>query len=226
MLAESRAKVGEVQVVVDVEDAEVLVDGRSIGRSPLAETVFVEPGSRVVQAKAAGGRIAQESILATAGGRETVRLTLGAASAGAAPLATATSTTGPVEVPPPSGGPNTGVVIAGYGLAAAAAGAGIVFAIVSSGKASDAETRRSELEAAGGPTACGASGCSDIQDLRSERDTFANLSLGMFVGAGVLALATTGYLVLTPRRSPQTQGARVSPWVSPKSGGVSLGGKF
>src|SRR6185503_10534547 len=53
-LAEARQKVGALSIQVSEGGAEVLVDGRSIGRSPLADEVFVDPGSRRIEARLNG----------------------------------------------------------------------------------------------------------------------------------------------------------------------------
>lgn len=53
-LAEARAKTGRLQITVDAPDAEVLVDGKKIGTSPLAEPVDVAVGQHSVEARKEG----------------------------------------------------------------------------------------------------------------------------------------------------------------------------
>ncbi|MFS8071089.1 MAG: hypothetical protein ACMG6S_32370, partial [Byssovorax sp.] len=48
---EARQKVSALSIQVNVDGAEVFVDGRSIGRSPFADDVYVEPGARTLEVK-------------------------------------------------------------------------------------------------------------------------------------------------------------------------------
>lgn len=75
-LAELEPRIARILVEVDVDGAEILVDGRARGLSPLPEPVVVEPGSHVVEVRGeliAGGRERREIILAS-GLTETVRV--------------------------------------------------------------------------------------------------------------------------------------------------------
>jgi tetratricopeptide (TPR) repeat protein len=63
-LAAARTKLGRIQITVNVAGAEVLVDGESVGQSPLAEPVDALPGTRSVVAKFSG-RMAQADVSVT-----------------------------------------------------------------------------------------------------------------------------------------------------------------
>lgn len=92
-MAALEPRIARIAVEVDVDGAEILVDGRRCGTSPLAEPVVVEPGSHVVEVRGeliAGGRERREIILAS-GLTETIRVV----SATPAP---------PPPPPPPPGG--------------------------------------------------------------------------------------------------------------------------
>ncbi len=53
-LTVARTKTARVHVVVDVDGADVFVDGEFIGRTPLPEPIDVAPGDRKVEVRAAG----------------------------------------------------------------------------------------------------------------------------------------------------------------------------
>src|SRR5690606_17528893 len=69
-------KVGRLQIAVTPEGAELLVDGASVGRAPLAEELFVMPGSREIQAQLAGYQPARELVTLGAGESRTVSVAL------------------------------------------------------------------------------------------------------------------------------------------------------
>ena len=62
LLAQARVKVGAITVRVEPAGAEVFVDGKAVGKAPLAGEVFVEPGARVIEAKLAGYEAAQACV--------------------------------------------------------------------------------------------------------------------------------------------------------------------
>jgi hypothetical protein len=96
-LATARAAVVELQVSVDDTGAEILVDGTLEGISPLADPVFVTPGSHSVEAKK-GDRSATLSVSGRAGEKKEARLTLAAtAPLAAAPAATKTAEGDPTD---------------------------------------------------------------------------------------------------------------------------------
>jgi hypothetical protein len=53
-LSKVRARVGSLTVEANVPDAEVVVDGNVVGKLPLADPIFVDPGSHGVEVKAPG----------------------------------------------------------------------------------------------------------------------------------------------------------------------------
>src|SRR5215831_7787325 len=70
-----RAKVATLEITSDQEGAEVAVDGRSYGPTPLGKPIYVDPGWReIVVRKAATGAVAVERIEAAAG--QTLALSL------------------------------------------------------------------------------------------------------------------------------------------------------
>jgi len=68
--------VGTVAVTVDVDGAEVLVDGRSRGLAPLSTPVALSPGEHVVSARADGFPAAESRVRLVGGETQTVDLRL------------------------------------------------------------------------------------------------------------------------------------------------------
>lgn len=225
----AKAAVTTVKITVSVEGATVLVDGKAVGTSPLDAEVFVEPGSRTIEAKLTGYKDARESIQATKGAERSVALTLDREARadlydrGAGPGVV------PTSVPPQPSGPRTGLLIAGGSVTGVALIAGIAFMVVRGSKTSDAEAQRSELVKQGGAAACGAqsaaAGCDALHDTLGARATFGNLGAASFILAGAAGAATLIYGVAAPRKAPGPE-VRVVPAVSAAGGGLVLQGSW
>lgn len=194
-LVEARKQIGTLRITVNVEGAEILVDGKWAGVSPLPGEVFVPPGERTIEVRR--GRLkSTELILVAKGSSQDLRVTL-------------------------QPGPKKEILIAGGAVGAAGIASGVIFAILSSGKASDAE----ELPL----------GSQERADLRDSQTTLGNVSFWSFVGGG-LALAGTGvYWLVTASEPPPTPGparsgagprVRAVPVVTAEGGGVMVGGSF
>ncbi len=106
-LATAKAAVVEIRLTAD-EGAEIFVDGTSEGIAPLADPIFVDPGSHTLEAKK-GDKSATQSVGGAAGEKKDAKLTLAApAPAAAAPVAAEKPPEEPSETPseaePSSGG--------------------------------------------------------------------------------------------------------------------------
>lgn len=247
---EARSQVGALSVKANVEGAEVLVDGRAVGRTPLEDEVFVEPGSRTIEAKLAGYEAARANVQVTKGLSQQVTLTLtaspppsGAAQKPAPPSAAVqdappVSPSGSAPVPPPNGltntsplgnGPYKTVLIAGGSLAGATLISGIVLTVLANGKASDARVKRLRLVHQHGPAACTGEDvpaqCQSLADADEARATLSNAALWTYVGAGALAIGTV-VVALVARPVPTKTGFFVTPTLSLSSGGIMIKGAF
>ena len=98
-LAQSRAKLGRIQVVA-ASGAEVNLDGERVGVAPLPDGIYVEPGAHTVRTKGADGAIDTESVTVMAGEERVARGSKAAVPAAAPPPATATPA--PLAPPPPA----------------------------------------------------------------------------------------------------------------------------
>src|SRR5262249_54129625 len=73
---DARRKVGALAIKVGVDGAEVIVDGKPVGRAPLAEEVYVDPGPHTVEAKLAGYDAAKQAVQVPAGPAQSMTLAL------------------------------------------------------------------------------------------------------------------------------------------------------
>jgi serine/threonine-protein kinase len=72
-----RRKFGEVEVLCDVADALVAIDGRPVGRTPLPRPILVTPGSHRLTITRAGYRTVDRKIDVAPGGRLPLRFSIG-----------------------------------------------------------------------------------------------------------------------------------------------------
>ncbi len=235
LLEQARRLVGAATVKVNIDGAEVLVDGRSIGRSPLPGEIFVDPGKRTIEARLAPYTSAQKTIDIARAASVPVELTLvlpvatsSAAPSGSAPPVT---TSGPVK--PKS------MIPVGVGVATAAAGLGlgIVGLVLSGSKASRVDLLQSTLTqadvqhnqsicASGNPPA----ECADLDSALVAKGSFRNLAIAGFATAGVAALATVTWVLLPGPKAPagekKSSPIRASFGAAPSGGSVTLRGEF
>lgn len=76
LVAQMRAEMGRLEIRVNVEGADVLVDGEVVGRSPLAAPVEVGPGWHVVEARRESWSGSPERVNVAAGSAASVALAL------------------------------------------------------------------------------------------------------------------------------------------------------
>lgn len=221
VFAEARAQVGAVKVTVNVDGAEVLVDGRSAGRSPIVTEVFVTPGPHAFEARLTGYEPARASVTLPKGGAEPVTLSL-------VPTAPALP---PPGGQPPAAGPNKAILATGGAVAGVALIMGAVFAGVSNGKASSAADQREALTKGGVHVACAtgaqaSAACAELANTADAQRTFANTSFWSFISAGAFGAGTLIYALIPPKAAPAKTGLRVIPAAGPLGGGLEIRGTW
>lgn len=208
----AKAGAATLRVRVNVRGAEVSVNGRAVGEAPLAEEVYAGAGSVTVAAKLAGFVTAQASVMVAKGETREVTLVLRE------------------DVPVPAqSGPKMSIVIAGGTTAGAALLVGVVFAALSKAKSNAANARHVEIQGQGGTDACTSGSyvadCSALRAIRRDQDTFADVSLWSFVGAGAAGAGTLVYALVAPKPS-RKDGPRIAPLVNASGGGLTVGGTW
>jgi hypothetical protein len=218
LLKAAQQKVATMRIVVDVEGAEVLVDGQSAGKTPLAAPVFVEPGRHTVEALRAGDVGAQVSVDAGAGETREVTLALKTKQA-------------PVPTPPVERRP-LWPVFTGAGVTVVAVGAGIGLAVAAAGKRSAGDALRMKL---GSSSACvgaqhGSPDCTAMRDAVHARDALSDGAFGSFVAGAVAAAATVGlgaWAAAKPKAAERRESRlRILPVVTVDGGGVLVRGTW
>jgi hypothetical protein len=209
LLREVRPKVAELKVRVSKADADVLLDGKSIGRSPLNEPLFVEPGDHKLEAKL-GSEAAQGNVSAQGGETHEVTLTFDR------------------ETKPPPPKSLVPLIALGAGaVAVGAVGGGLLGAW--SGKRAEVQSTSESILTAGASCIAGAANfdarCTNLEKDARTAETLNRAGIGMLLGASALALGAGAYWLFWPAPSTQ-QGARLIPVASAHGGGAVLIGSF
>jgi hypothetical protein len=228
LLDEARQKAGTLWVAVNVEGAEVLVNGRSVGRAPIVQEVYVEPGHVTVEGKLPGYVPTTETLTVAAGQERQVQVTLVREATPpverpAVPVpATATATAQKSMVP----------VYIGAGVAGAAVVTGLVLAAMSNGASTDANEIAAALGAQGGTSACNAPAnagrCRELRASLDRVDALANGSTAVFIIGAAALTGTVAYVLYWRAPEPKARAVRleVTPAVAPRAAGMLVRGRF
>jgi hypothetical protein len=220
-LEEALKQIGTLVIKANVDGADILIDGKSIGKAPLEQEVFVEAGARRVEAKFEGYESAQQQLQVGKGSTHQVALKL---KKSAPPP--------PVVVTPTRPSWTVPVIVVGASLTVASIGTGIGLMWASGDKGTDADnllqTIKTDPTTMNRTNPCPAEPrCASLKDLRADHDTFNNVAIGTFVLGGVFAAATVSSIfLLNPKRSGTESDVRVAPAVGPTSQGLFVTGTF
>ncbi|WP_437328856.1 hypothetical protein [Sorangium sp. So ce381] len=230
---------------VDPPDAEVLIDGKRIGRTARTYTLFFEPGQHMVRGRAPGCKDAFHYLRAVAGAEHefTMPLLCAAASSAEASRAKEAASTTPtpvralpaprVQAPSPwASWPGT-LRITGIAVTTGAVLGGGIFMIRASKLDGDLSERRDGLthDTTSSSSTCWQapqnSPCADLFRLRDARNLSAGVGTGLVIAGGVIGALTAAsfftdfsFLAGTP-----TQGRiHVAPVATGRETGVSIEG--
>lgn len=211
---EARAKVASVVVRVNVPAAELYVDGKSIGKSPLVSPLFLDAGPHELEARSEGYLSAKTTVDAKVGTSRDIALELKRAYV-------------VPPVLPPSGGPSPVWIAVSGALAVGGLGAGIGLTAAANGKSEDAKTLRVQV---GSGSACFAQPtsptCATLQSAADGKNTLSNLAMVSFLAGGAFALTSAG-LGVWSALSPKTGvTVRVSPVVGASQSGILVVGSW
>ncbi|WP_437636422.1 PEGA domain-containing protein [Sorangium sp. So ce854] len=226
-LAESRAQVGALKVSVTVAGAEVLVDGKNVGRAPLEGEVFVDPGEHRVEARHLDYEPSSQTVSVAKGGTAEVKLAItpvrseAQASAGVKTegggSATGAGGVGPVAGPPavpvepqpPPEKRNWVPVIALGAASAVGLGVGLGMTVAGSNVLDDVHAQRQAIRDAGGhcktPLASVVARCAELKNTGERVDTLGHVAGAAYVASGVLAAAALAY-AFWPRDNAGAEG--------------------
>ncbi len=233
-LVSAKQHVGELRLTVNEARVPITLDGKDVGSSPLASSIFVEPGSHVVRAQLSSDRVASQTIQAVSGNAYTVELTLPVESA-STPIAPSSGLGEPPHPPARpdnvSDAPSIVPVVVGGSIVLAGLGLGIGYRVAASSKFDDLQA----LQEKNGPNGCntGAAASADCDAAKSAGesvDVRRNISTASFVVAGAALVGTAVYW-LWPRSSTEAAAARrpifsVSGAPAPHGGSLFVSGSF
>ncbi|WP_437328391.1 PEGA domain-containing protein [Sorangium sp. So ce381] len=224
-LQEARAQVAAVTVEVAPGGAEVTVDGAIVGRAPLADPVFLDPGRHEVGAKLDGYVSQAQPVEATAGGTDAVVLELQRPPAPDVTRSGAEQSGLPApEVP--RGGGRTAVLVTGGVATGVGAAAGVLFTVLANNRAGEAESLKTKLSQR--PSECSLTSPSRSQDcvrqgeVFDEKVLYSNVAFWSFAGAGTVGLGTLLYALVS---GPEAR-VQVTARVGINDVGLSVGGVF
>jgi hypothetical protein len=228
ILQELRGLVGTTKIKVNQPSAEVLIDGKAVGQSPLESELFLNVGPHTIQAKL-GDQTDTKTVDVLAGSEHYLEFELQpASSAGVAPPTGETPQPAPEQdSTPKSGGASWAPVIAGGVLTLVGVGAGLGFHFAANSDRDEFDGLVEDI----GEGSCGSPSspaqCSDLPDLAEGYDRKRNFSTAGFVVGGVALIGTATYFfVARPDRATSARGFDVNATASSDGGHFSLSGKF
>jgi PEGA domain-containing protein len=202
-LAQAEAQIGQLAIGVDVAGAEISIDGSVVGRSPLADNWYIEPGQHEILISKAGYPLESRQVFALAGVTIPVDVSLEtlrreqAADAKAAELMGTQEGQDPVAMSDSNhiSTASTVVLVTTGTLAAASLAAGIIFTVSANGHDSDADAMQEHLSS---PYICQSdtmlpAECEALIDARNEAHTDRERAIVGFIGFGVASAVTLGY---------------------------------
>lgn len=202
-LARARTEVAVLRLDIKPEGSDVLVGQESLGKSPILNSVFVDPGEVIVSVKHDGFVAIDKRVMVGKGTEQALEVKLLQKDGGAAPTATAPVVDSGLQHAATPAAPRDGAAppkslvpaFVATGVAVAGGVVGLVFTLKADSKSDDAdEIFRERVKS---PRGCNdgtasADACADLKSALVSMDSSRNVATGAFVVGGVAALAA-GY---------------------------------
>lgn len=223
-LEEALKQIGTLSIKVNINGAEVFIDGKSIGQAPFDREIFVDAGARKIEARIEGYNPGTQQINVAKGSTQEVSIQL---TKFEAPVPIAIKPKRPSWIFP--------VLVAGGAVSAAALGTGIGLLVAGSSKADDADAMLGSLQSKYGAAPCAPPNavqpqCSELKALRTDHDTFHNVGVGTMVVGGMALAATVGtalYVYKFRAKSEKNEPGPVAlPLAGPHGAGVLIHAHF
>jgi hypothetical protein len=235
LFADAKNRVGRILFKVDKAGAELRVDEKTVGSSPLDTYIFVEPGAHIVSVGGAETHN-QQTITAQAGQEYPLTFTVRDSAPTPASNTTGTASTSALPQSTTPQGPPQSIsahadmspvywsLAIGGGLTAGSLVAALLFHGHASSKEDDAKTVKGN---AGNCLGVTSANCTQLAALLDDRNTANSRAQVALVGTAVFAVATgvVTYLVW-PTSSEQSQKPQPVAWATPNAAGLGLSGAF
>ena len=214
----------------------VTMDGKEVPAALLGVPRPVDPGPHEIEAKAAGYFPAQQKVVLSEGGSDSITLTLepdpnAQAPEPAAPLAEAPLPAEPSVAAPATpedagtsqGGSLRVPAYVALGVGAVGLGAGLVFTLQSASKRSDADDTFAECQTRGVDGECKAEDplSQEVQDLDDEAGSARTMAIVGYALGGVGIATGVALLLLDSSESSSAAQPRIMPWIGYQSAGVT-----
>jgi hypothetical protein len=233
--AEAKKSVGTLMLKV-TEGAEITVNGKSVGRSPLPGPVFIEPGAATIEAKI-GEKSAKKTIAMDVGEAREMEIAIAGEAAAVGPEAppgepagasAAGSASVGGDVKPPSGSSVRSIgMIASGAVAVIGLGVGVGFYLAKQSAKDDAEGYKADAVKQVGANGCwnqpSAAPCKDLADANDRAKSAGAISTIGFIGAGVGAAGYVAFMLLMPSSKSATA---LHPLLDQHTAGLGASGRF
>lgn len=223
--------IGTVKITVNVPNAEIQIDGKVVGKSPIEYELYVDRGERLIEARLVGHEPAKETIAATSGSTHDVSLTLKKIEKPKPQPKPALPEEGADKGPPKK---NTIIIIGGAMVSVAALATGIGLTVAANGKAEDAQAMKKALQDRNAPL-CNAylpsdvetaNQCNALRQTASDIDSFSNTAVVAYVIGGLAATGTAIYAFWPTPKNRKSTVVYPIPVVTGREGGLWLTGTF
>jgi tetratricopeptide (TPR) repeat protein len=196
-LSRARTEVAVLRLDIKPDGSDVLVGADSVARSPVPNSVFVDPGEVIISVKHDGFVSVDKRVVVGKGTEQAIEITLSPktdAPPVAAPVVDSglrTSGPGPDHDSKPK---SLAPAFVATGVAVAGGVVGLVFTLKANSKSEDASDSLGLVLAKGGCNDGGApaADCAELKSQLESKDSATNIAVGAFVVGGVAALAA-GY---------------------------------
>jgi hypothetical protein len=219
-----KGHVGTVKVeVATIRGAQVSADGKVFGEAPLADDLFLEPGSHTISVTAKGYKDASKSVDVQKGIASVVKLDLVLLP----PEVVVRNGPDMPAAPPRSKKP--AIALGAFGIVALGVGGALLG--VGAGKKGDAGTLHDQIVSDNHACVPGFTNldtrCGALKDQLASGYTLQNAG-GVILGVGVVsAAAAVVYLLMPPPRNPkESPSVKVAPTAGREQGGIVVSGSF
>lgn len=218
-----KGHVGTVKVnVATVRGAQVSVDGKVFGEAPLADDLFLDPGSHTISVTAKGYKDASKSVDVQKGIASVVKLDL-------VLLPPEVVVRNGMDQPPPAPRSKKPAIALGA-VAVVALGVGGALLGVGAGKKGDAGTLHDQI--VGDKNACVPgftnfdSRCANLKSQLDSAYMLQNIGGVTMAVGGAAAIAAVTYLLLPPSKNKDSSPLKVAPVTGREQSGFVVSGTF
>ena len=225
LFATVKAQVSSLELTVEPDGAEVSVDGKPVGTTPLSRPVYLMPGTHRIEVNMPGYRELTRQVPAAAGETRELSLRLERLTAATDQPVAQGSSSDPVEAPrgaelgsdasanPPRGDMKRIVLLTGSTLTLVSAGVGVGFYLQGSQLDDEARALRKSIQKQqpGEPVQCGSQqleACTRLADTIDRRERARDISRVGFIAMGAVAVGTVAAWLSWPK--PPAESAATS----------------